>query len=235
MSCDDLRLGGTLSSSGISGGTSINSTALMVADWSQLLGTAGVSGGVQVVNGRAGGYVSGDLLGRERYPILNTRLTGFVAGSSAVQSDLQKQINTDAFFGLLEEGGAYLEVDMPDGTSRFLYVYNLDAAAVRQPRKDRTLSVPLVSPNPYWREGGDEASNVVSGADTISNGGNKPVYDAVLEFAGDGTFTHSGLGWAIEVTGSGAAVTVDLGNRTVVESGSPATNRIRRTAPTAGG
>lgn len=237
MTCNDLRLGGTLSATGISGGTSINSTALLVSDWSRLLGAAGISGGVQVVNGRPGGYLAGDLLGRERYPTLNMEISKYGPNLALVQPtfDEQKQANTDTFLGLLTDpGGNYLEVDMPDGSSRFLYVYSLEAAPILQARTRRTISAPLVSTYPYWREGGNQASNVVSGADTITNGGNREIHDAILVFAGDGTFTHSGLGWAIEVTGSGAAVTVDLGARTVVESGSPATNRIRRTAATNG-
>lgn len=230
MTCNDLRLGGTLSGTGISGGTSINSTALMVADWSQLLGSWGMSGQMQVVNGRWGGYISGDLLGRERYPTLNMAITPLAAGASSGFSDTQLQTNTDTFLELLTDpDGNYLEVDMPDGTSRFLFVYNLDAAPISQPRRFRTISAPLVSPYAYWKQGGDESTQTISGAANMIVEGNREVWDAVIEFSGDGTFTHNDLGWAIEVTGSGAAVTVDLGARTVTESGSPATNRIRRT------
>lgn len=233
MTCDDLRLGGTLSGSGISGGTSINSTALMVADWSQILGAAGMSGVIQTVNGRPGGFLSGDLLGRERYPTLNMRMTRW--GPNGVgtlvepTADEQLQDNTDDFLALITDpDGQYLEIDMPDGTSRFLKVYNLDAALFRQPRRDRTISVPLVSPMPFWKAGGAENTDTIASSDTITVGGNREVYDAVLVFAGDGTFTHSDLGWSIEVTGSGGAVTVDLGERTVTEGGNDATNRIRR-------
>lgn len=230
MTCNDLRLGGTLSSSGISGGTSINSTGLMVADWSGILGTPGLTGQMQVVNGRPGGYASGDLLGAVRFPTLNMRLTGFAPGSTGVQTDTQKQTNTDTFLGLVADpAGGYLELDMPDGTSRFIYVYQTQSAFMSQPAAVRTISVPLESPNAYWREGGQESTDTISSGDTLVTGGNANVYDAVLVFSGDGTFTHSGLGWAIEVTGSGGAVTVDLGNRTVTEGGNPAMNRIRPT------
>ena len=88
--------------------------------------------------------------------------------------------------------------------------------------------MPLVADWPYWSVGGQEETDTISGADTMTVGGTQDVYDAVLVFAGDGTFTHSGLGWNIEVTGSGGAVTVDLGARTVTEGGNPAPNRIRR-------
>ena len=39
--CDDLRLGGTLSATGITGGLSINNTALSIEDWSGVLGHPG--------------------------------------------------------------------------------------------------------------------------------------------------------------------------------------------------
>ena len=227
MSCDDLRLGGTLSASGIAGGTSINFTNFAVTDWSSILGTAGISGQIQVVNGRPGGFISGDLLGRERFLNLNIQMLG---------DNTVLETNTDTFLGLLSDpAGQYLEVDLKDGTSRFLYIYNLDPAPISQPRKFRRISAPLISGFPYWKQGGQESTNAVSGADTITNGGNRGVYDAVLVFSGDGTFTHSGLGWVIEVTGSAAPVTVDLGARTVVESGAPAINRIRRTPATDAG
>lgn len=232
MTCNDLRLGGTLSSSGLSGGTSINSTALMVADWSDILGSGGLSGSMQAVNGRPGGFVAGDLLGLARFPTLNMRITKYGPNTTLVEPtfDEQKQANTDDFLGLVgDPAGNYLEVDMPDDTSRFIYVYNFLPAGMRQPRADRTISVPLESPFPYWKQGGQEDTDTITTSDTMTIGGNVAVYDAVLVFAGDGTFTHSDLGWAIEVTGSGGAVTVDLGARTVTEGGNPALNRIRRT------
>ena len=229
--CDDLRLGGTLSAAGLTGGTSINSTALMVADWSNVLGSAGLSGGIQVVNGRPGGFVAGDLLGRERHLMLSMRLTDIDAAGGLTEPTRGEQLhaNTDTFFGLVTDpDGQYLEIDMADGSQRFLFVYNFDAGAVRQRRKQRTLRVPLVSPFPYWKAGGQEATQTISGADLMAFAGNREVYDAELVFAGDGTFTHSDLGWTIEVDGSGAAVTVDLGLRTVIEGGTDALNRIRR-------
>lgn len=230
--CNDLRLGGTLSGSGLTGGVSINDTALSVADWSNILGSWGMSGAVQVVNGRPGGYLSGDLLGRERYPTLSININELdhSGGLTEPTWQEQKQANTDEFLALITDpAGNYLEVDMPDGTTRFLFVYNLDTAPISQPRRQRSINVPLVSPMPYWKAGGTQSTDTISGADTLVNGGNREVYDAVLVFAGDGTFTHSGLGWELEVVGSSGAVTVDMGNRTVTEGGNPADNLLRRT------
>jgi hypothetical protein len=229
--CNDLRLGGVLSAAGLTGGTSINSTALAVADWSQILGSAGMSGRVQVINGRPGGVVSGDLLGRERYPILSMHITDRDAAGGLTEptTSEQKVANTDVFLGLITDpDGQYLELVMADGSLRFIHVRDLSPAPIIQRRRSRRIRVPLVSTFPYWKAGGQESTQTISGADLMAFGGNREVYDAVLVFAGDGTFTHSDLGWSVEVTGSGAAVTVDLGARTVTEGGTDALNRIRR-------
>jgi hypothetical protein len=232
--CNDLRIGGTLSATGITGGTSINSYAIAVEDWSQILGTAGLSGSVQLVNNRPGGFVAGDLTPKPRFPTLALTMSEFNAagGLTAPTGPEQKQDNTDDLFALIANpGGNYLEVDMPDNTSRFLYVYNLDAAPIRQPNKTRSIRVPLVSPYGYWKAGGNQSTDTIAGPDTMVVGGNANVWDAVLTFpaAPDTTFTHSTLGWAIQVIGASGPVTVNLGTRTVTEGGSPAENLLRHT------
>jgi hypothetical protein len=230
--CSDLRLGGTLSATGIAGGTSINDYALSISDWSSILGSPGMSGGTVQVTGRPGGYVAGDRLGLPRFPTLNMTITDLnhTGGLTAPTSPEQKQDNTDEFLALVTApNGNYLEVDMPDATSRFIYVYGFSPAAMRQPRRQRSISVPLESPMTFWKEGGNQSTDTISGADTLVNGGNREVYDAVLVFASDGTFTHSGLGWDLTITGSTGAVTVDLGARTVTMGGNPADNLLTRT------
>lgn len=230
MDCTGIRLGGTLSTSGITGGTNINDFAYAVEDWSTLLGTGGLSASIQVVNNRPGGFVAGDRLGMPRFPTLNLTILdrNATGGLTEPTPAEQKEANTDALLALLANpGGNYLEVDMADGTSRFIYYYNLDPALISQPRQKRTLRVPLTSPYAYWKEGGNEVSTAISGAGTVTVGGNAPVYDAVLTFAGDGTFTHSGLGWDIEVTGSTGSVIVNLGARTATTGGNPADNLVK--------
>lgn len=238
MSCDDLRLGGTLSASGIAGGTSINSTALHVWDWAGLFGVPGISGSSLQVNGRPGGFLAGDQLGRQRFFNLNIEATswGPNGAGSVDEADECAQLweNTDDFLTLITEPETYLEIDVGSDT-RYLVVTNLDPGYTQRSAKKRRWSIPLVSDWPYWRAGGQEESDTVNGSSNITVGGRKDVYDAVLVFSGDGTLTHNDLGWAIEVTGSGGAVTVDLGERTVTEGGNPALNRIRRTPATGKG
>lgn len=231
--CDDLRLGGTLSASGITAGTSINSTALKVSDWSDLMGSPGMSAEILSVNGRSGGVVAGDRLGLPRFPTLNMEVTNRGPLSVLVEptAEEQTQANTDQFLALVTNpAGNYLEVDLPDGTSRFLYVYNTQPALFRQPAARRTISVMLESEGSFWKEGGQESTDTITGADTITAGGNRNASDAILVFAGNGTFENTTAGWEIEVVGAAGAVTVNLGQRTVTEGGNPATNRIRRTS-----
>ena len=221
--CDDLRLGGTLSGSGITGGTSINNTALGVTDWAPLFGSPGVSTAALEVNGRPGAFFAGDGLGRPRFlnlPMIITRV-----GPSTECANLWD--NTDDFLTLVTSN-TYLEVDV-EGSSRFLPVRTIDSASFSDWRQSRQISIPLVSGWPYWREGGTQSSDTISGADTLTVLGRKTVYDAVLVFSGAGSFTNTTEGWTITVTAGASPVTVDLGTREVTVGGSPATNRVRRT------
>jgi hypothetical protein len=232
MNCDDLLLGGTLSSAGITGNVSINNTAMSVADWSSLFGTVGMSGSLAEVYGRPGSYMAGDRLPRSRFSTLSVNIHRYPADiENCTTSDLALMENTDDFLQLLSNrNGTYLEVVMPDASRRFTHVVNLDPAPMLQPTAFRRFNVPLVSQWGHWHQGGTESSQVVSGATSLVVGGTQTIYDAVLTFSANGTFTHSGLGWAIQITGAGGGpVVVHLGQRTVTLSGNPATNRMRRT------
>lgn len=229
FTCNDLRLGGTLSGTGITGGTSINNTALSVQDWSGLLGNPGLAYTPFEVAGRPGAFLVGDGLPRARLLNLNMQITRWgPVDYGLVEPTEEEQLvaNTDAFLALLQSP-QYLEVDMPDLTSRFLQVTSIDPSFIEQPRRNRAISVPLQG-SAYWREGGSQSTDTLNGADSLAVGGNANVYDAVLVFAGDGTLTHSGLGWSLEIAGSTGAVTVDLGNRTVTQGGTPAEELLIR-------
>jgi len=218
--CDDLRLGGTLDTeTGLSGGTNINGTELAVADWSGILGHSGISYTPVEVSGRQGGFLVGDGLPRHRYPTLSMRIKD-QGECDALDTPADRLLeNTDTFLALLASGqGQYLEVDLPDSTSRFIKVYALSPAAISQPRAVRRITVPLYSPDPYWNEGGINHVEAVSGVDSFSVGGNVHVYNAVIHFSGDGTFAHLDNDWSITIDGSTGTVDVDLGARTVQQA-----------------
>ena len=225
VDCDDLRLGGTLSATGIAGGTSINSTAIHVQDWSGVLGNPGVSLTPFSVTGRPGDLLVGDALPKSRLLTLNMEITrwGPVNGG-LVEPTEQEQVvaNTDDFLTLLANPlGNYLEITLPDTTLRFVKAYALDPAQVNQDRTLRRISVPMFA-SPYWRAGGNQSTDTISGADTLTTMGRVTVYDPVLVFSGDGAFTNSTAGWTLTITGSTGAVTVDVGARTVTMGGVPA-------------
>lgn len=229
FTCNDLRLGGTLSATGITGGTSINDTALSVQDWSGLLGNPGLAYTPFEVSGRPGAFLVGDGLPRARLMNLNMQITRWgPTDFGLVEPTEEEQLvaNTDTFLALLQ-APQYLELDMPDLTKRFVQVTSIDPSFIDQPRRMRAISVPLQG-SAYWRAGGNQSTDTISGADSLVTGGTVNVYDAVLVFSGDGTFTHSTLGWTLEIAGSGGPVTVDLGNRTVTEGGNPAEELLIR-------
>lgn len=229
--CNDLRLGGSLSASGITGGLSINSTAIGVYDWSGIFGHAGYTTSPLQVNGRPGSYFAGDMLGRSRFPLLRIQLTREGPNVVLVEPTEEEQLwaNTDDFLTLLADpDGQYLEYDMPDGEMRFALVRAIDAAVVNQVTSRRRVAVPLITDWPYWKKGGAQSSQTINGVDNLNNLGRVTVYDPVLTFSGAGTITHSTEGWSIEATAGSFPLVVNLGTRTVTQGGVAATNRIRR-------
>lgn len=222
--CSDLRIGGTLSGSGITGGISVNDTRIAVSDWSGLLGKVGYDRQLVQVAGRAGGYPVGDGVPDVRFLTLNLAVTRWAAtgrGSlTEASEDEQVDANTDALLETLADpDGFYLERDLGDGTSRFVHAYAIDSFSFSQ-RIWRRASIPLRADTPFWRSGGAQSSDSLSGADTLTNGGNARLHDAVLTFpSGGATLASAALGWTIQTAATSAAVVVDLGARTVKRSG----------------
>lgn len=228
--CDDLKLGGTLSSSGLTGGMSINNTALSVADWSTLFGGPGRSGSVAEVYGRPGGYVAGDMLTAPRSLTLSVNVHKWpVDPENCTASELSLMTNTDTFLAeLARREGTYLEVVLPDASTRFLHVVSIAPSPMSQPRAFRRFSAALDAPWGLWQSGGPEKTDTLSGSDSLAVGGNAPLHNAVLVFAGDGSITHPGLGWTLTVSGSSGSVTVDLGRRRTTQAGTLAPNLLTR-------
>lgn len=221
LTCDDLRIGGTLSGSGISGGISINGSRFFVSDWTGLLGHVGYDRRLVQVAGRAGGYVVGDGTPDVRIHTLNLGVTRWDetgrGGLTEADEGNQLQANTDLIQQYLADpDGFYLERDMADGTTRFVHSYAIDPFPISQ-RTWRRMSAPLRSDTPFWRQGGTQSSDSLSGSDTLTNAGNARLYDAVLTFPSTGaTLASSALGWSITTASTSASVVVDLGARTVI-------------------
>lgn len=222
--CDDLLIGGTLSGSGLTGGVSIQDSRIFVSDWSGLLGKVGYDRQLIAVAGRAGGYVVGDGVPDVRFLTLNLGVTRWAdsgQGSLTEASEAEQvDANTDLILGYLgDPDGFYLERVLADGTSRFVHAYAIDPFPFQQ-RTWRRMSVPLRSDTPYWRQGGTESTDTLSGSDTLTNAGNARLYDGVLVFPSTGaTIASTALGWSATTAATSAAVTVDLGARTVKRGG----------------
>lgn len=218
--CDDLRIGGVLSASGIAGGISIQDTRIMVSDWSGIFGHVGYSLQAVQVSGRPGSALVGDGLGLSRsitLPLLITRW-GPTSKGALVASSYGKQLwdNTDLLLGYLaDNAGFYLEVDDPEAGTRFVQAYAINPAPLAQ-REWRRIQVPLLCPWPYWSEGDAENSVAGSGAGTITVGGNVDVFDAILTFSGAGTYTNSTAGWTLTVS---AACVINCKTRRVTVGG----------------
>ena len=75
MICEDIKIGGTVTAAGITGGTSVSNHALMVADYSGLWGTVAKRASVQRSIGQPGGVVTGLELPDYRIQTLTLRST----------------------------------------------------------------------------------------------------------------------------------------------------------------
>jgi hypothetical protein len=218
MACDDLRIGGTLSSSGISGGQSINNSGIAVQDWSGLFGHVGYTLTAARVNGRPGVTLVGDALPKERYLTLNLALINARRTGGSVLSTTGGYLwaNTDLILQYLADPtGFYLEVDDPIAT-RFVFCNAPDPATIDYLRAERRAVIPLIASEPYWKVGGTETTSTGTGAGTVTITGNVNVYDAIISFSGAGNYVNSAAGWTLTVS---AACIVDLGNRTVQVGG----------------
>ena len=236
MDCTRIRFGGTISGSTLSGGTVVESQALGLTSWDGMLGHPGRRGSDLPLLGNDGNYR------RERKPYRARLMTLSVAawdrsasGTITAPNGRCEQLddNEDTLLALVDGDGEtfIIERDMTDGTTRWIEAEISGAATFTQGplfgtgRSARTLLIPLTCWYPFWQS---ETLNTdtITGVDTISNAGNARIQNMVLAYSGDGTFTNSDEAVNLEVSGSGSTVTVDVGAKTVVESGSPADNLL---------
>jgi hypothetical protein len=105
------------------------------------------------------------------------------------------------FFG----EGTPLTVEWQIDTARSLYLQGWTiqgAPVVVEQGGHRLLSQPLEASYPYWRQA-DVETDVIAGADTITNPGTAAVWDAEMTFSGAGTFTNTTTGQIVTATGAG--------------------------------
>lgn len=230
--CNDLRFGGTLTASAITGGVSVANEGIAVQNYAGLFGAPRQRGVIAEVSGRAGAVLStpdNRLPGARLFTLPMMILdrnpaNGLVNGGTPCS---WVEANQDTIDRLTHaRDGFLIEYIRSDNTSRFLRAFQNGQAIVTTRGRWRINVFSGVAPFPYWRSVVQQGPETISGADTINiNAGSLPVYDATLIFAGDGSFTNSDTGQVITVAGSTGAVTVRTGDRpTVTQGGLPARN-----------
>lgn len=230
--CIDVKVGGSISGSTITGGTSLVAENLLIADYSGLWGVPGGRGLLSDIVGQPGSALAGQNLPRHRLLTLSVRATD-TPGGGGVPTHQQLSDNQDTLAGLFDDpAGTLIEWVTPDGSSRWIIAHALQSAPIVIQTRYRLLSLPLDAPWPYWRAETLD-SQVINGAAvayTNLGGTVKRVYDPILEFAGDGVFTDNSSGLTCTVAGSAGTVTVQrdatTGRWTATEGGSPVPNKV---------
>lgn len=235
--CTGLRLGGTVSGSTITGGTSIDGYQIGIVAYDGIGGAPGRTPQPYIVVDKDGSVQNGDWTYRERSLTLNIAAYDRDASGGFTEPDRQQQLeaNIDLLTGLVDgdtDGNVILEKDRGDGTTRWISGTVIEAYQLAQGpvfganRAAYQAAIILRCPHPLWQSK-TQYSQVISGATALTVEGNARVGNMTLVFASDSVFTHSDSGDTFEITGSGAATTVDVGARTIVSAGVPADGLYR--------
>lgn len=230
--CDDLLIGGAISGSTLSGGTSIAAAGISVVDYGALWGTPGFRQQGGEVIGQPGLVLPSRLIPTARR--LNLALAVRPLTAAGVYSAAQYNANMDVLQeAITDPDGFLLQWVRDDSTTVWIRAYCLSPAGVAQLGFRRNVVLPLVCPWPYWQDetlnsdviaGGGPASGVTLSPDI--GGTVQRIYNPTLLFASDGYFEDDDSGLRVTVSGSASAVTVarsaTSGRWTVVQSGSSA-------------
>jgi hypothetical protein len=227
--CVSIKLGGTVTDAGITGGIDIGDLRYQVNDWSGLWGSIPIRANHARISGRAGRVLTGSKLPDFRLLTLNLRSLpwdptgGWSDGAGYSDEEcgqiIENLLGLTGFFG--DSDPLVIEWVIDTARSLYLETYAVQGAQVFTQGKYRLISQPLEASYPYWREDVLQ-TDTISGADTITNSGTAQVWDPILVFSGDGTFENLTTGQEYEVAGSGGAVTVDVGRKLVLEGGADA-------------
>lgn len=231
--CVSIKLGGTVTDAGITGGVDIGDLRYQVNDWTGLWGTIPIRSQHSRIGGRAGRVLTGSRLPDFRLLTLNLRSMpwdptgGFSDGAGYTDEEcgqiIENLLGMTGFFGDAEP----LVIEWVVDTSRSLYLetYTVQPGVVATQGKHRLLAQPLEASYPYWREA-ELVTDTISGADTIVNPGTADVFDPTLVYAGDGTFENVTTAQELTVAGSAGAVTVLANEHKAFEGGNLANGLV---------
>lgn len=236
-----LRFGGTISGSTITGGTLVDSPAISMVNHNNIWGLPGRRGFNSELLGQPGSRHRRKLP-RPRLMTLSVSVwdrddQGTITAPNGKCEELED--NMDTLLGLLGggRGGQFMiQDDRQDSTTRWIMAEAGEAFFVEGPlfgelHAAYTLLCPVTCAYPFWQSE-TLNSDTLSGADTLTNAGNAPIYNSVLTYSGDGTLTNSDDGDTLEVDGSSGSVIVDIGERTVTQGGSAADGLLIPSDPT---
>lgn len=229
--CSRIRLGGTVSGSTISGGTSVQNDAIFVTTLAGLMGHPGRRGSNVLVP-----FLDGSL--RRPRKRSNPRLLTLTVevmdrdanGLIPTTRGVQWEANMDTLLRLVDAVGesVIVERDMADGTVRWI------EAEILQPfdftNGMRTSShvsylgvIPLEAHHPYWQSSTETTKPF---ATALVPPGNATLFNQILSFSTAGTLVHTQSADTITASAGSFPLIVDCGRRLVTQAGVDASNRI---------
>lgn len=230
--CSRLRLGGSISGSVLTGGTIIDAAGIAITSQSGLFQFPGFRGLNPQLLGSDGAFHRTGKAVRPKVITLNFRAYGRDATGIVTTTKREHlEANLDSIFSLIAGAGerAILERDMADGTTRWIYIQVLNPASyIRAPFFNSEMGaydLPVIATAhyPFWQSEVQTTTVIPAGAGTIVNAGNARISNMSLAFAAAGSITNDPDGDVVTAT---AAVTVDVGEKTISNGGAPTPGRV---------
>lgn len=233
--CSRLRLGGTLSGSTITGGTSIQNDRMFAITYAGLLGHPGRRGANVTVP-----YLDGQLRRTRKrslprtitltVEVMDRNATGGITTSRGVQWEANMDLLLQLVDGLGES--VLLERDMSDGSTRFLECEIIvPFQFVDGMRTSSHVSyigaMQLECHHPYWQS---ETLTTTAIGTTFTPGGNATLFNQVFSVATSGTIIHTQSTDSFTITAGSFPVLIDSGKRQITQGGVDASNRVTMNA-----
>lgn len=239
--CQRIRIGGTVSGSTISDGTSIQTAGIFVSTLTGLMGHPGRRGGNSAIP-----YLDGQLrrsrkFSRPRQLTLTVEVRDRDSVGAITYGEGRGrhwEENMDTLLRLLDGAGesVIIERDMSTGDTRWIEAEMLVGAAFAQGFRGGTHQTyvavfPLEAAYPYWQT---ELQNTIAFGGGFTPIGNATLANPVLSFTGNGRVTHNQTSDYIEISGGsgfGTPILVDVGARSVTQGGADRSNRLIHNRP----
>lgn len=145
-----------------------------------------------------------------------------ITGAQTLDPLVHLQNNVDELLGSFYGAHSELAIvrTMPDGSTRSINGEVVQAIDVGGGPGYRELSLQLDCAYPFWKGDTLTSDEGNSGTFSVQNDGNAPVGDAVFVFTGAAQLYHTNTGDIMGVDTASVDTTIDVGERTIVQSGS---------------